>query len=78
MPKGYERLLHDVMTGNQTLFQRAAFVEEGWRLIQPVLDAWAKAPEEPFPNYAAGSMGPPEAKALIAKAAASWYLLSDT
>ena len=39
---GYETLLYDVMIGDQTLFQRADQVEEGWRIVQPVLDAWAK------------------------------------
>jgi glucose-6-phosphate 1-dehydrogenase len=42
------------MAGNTMLFQRAEFVEQGWRLVQPLIDAWNNPPEEPFPNYAAG------------------------
>ena len=38
---GYETLLYDVMTGDQTLFMRADMVEQAWRIVQPVLDAWA-------------------------------------
>jgi glucose-6-phosphate 1-dehydrogenase len=38
---GYETLLYDVMIGDQTLFMRADMVEQGWRIVQPVLDAWA-------------------------------------
>jgi glucose-6-phosphate 1-dehydrogenase len=56
--KGYERLFRDVMLGDQTLFQRAEFVEEGWRMVQPMLEAWQQPPQEAFPNYAAGSTGP--------------------
>jgi glucose-6-phosphate 1-dehydrogenase len=63
---GYEVLLHDAMTGDQTLFMRADMVEHGWRILQPLLDAWA-AQTPDFPNYASGSEGPAEADALIAR-----------
>jgi glucose-6-phosphate 1-dehydrogenase len=63
---GYEILLHDVMVGDQTLFMRADMVEHGWRILQPLLDAWAQ--EKPaFPNYPSGSEGPELADALIAR-----------
>ena len=75
--KGYERLLHDVMTSNQILFQRAAFVEEGWRLVQPLLDAWQQPPEEPFPNYDSGSMGPAAADDLLARSGFTWHSLEE-
>jgi glucose-6-phosphate 1-dehydrogenase len=62
---GYEALLYDVMIGVQTLFMRADMVEAGWRIVQPVLDAWAdEAPR--FPNYASGEAGPQAADKLIA------------
>ncbi len=64
---GYETLLYDVMIGDQTLFQRADQVEEGWRIVQPVLDAWGRSAPGDFPNYTAGSAGPPAADALLAK-----------
>ena len=38
---GYETLLYDVMIGDPTLFMRADMVEDAWRIVQPVLDAWA-------------------------------------
>jgi glucose-6-phosphate 1-dehydrogenase len=63
---GYETLLHDVMIGNQTLFMRADMVEQAWRIVQPVLDAWAAHPGD-FPNYAAGSDGPKAADGLIGR-----------
>ena len=64
---GYETLLYDVMIGDQTLFQRADQVEEGWRIVQPVIDAWAEAKSEDFPNYIAGTAGPASADAMLAK-----------
>ncbi len=75
--KGYERLLHDVMLGNATLFQRAEFVEEGWRMVQPLLDAWAEPPSEPFPNYAAGSTGPAASDALLGNSGREWHSLEQ-
>ncbi|MEO8244647.1 MAG: glucose-6-phosphate dehydrogenase, partial [bacterium] len=63
---GYETLLYDVMTGDQSLFMRADMVDQAWRVVQPVLDAWAAATPE-FPNYASGSAGPKSADRLIAR-----------
>jgi glucose-6-phosphate 1-dehydrogenase len=60
---GYETLLYDVMIGDATLFNRADMVEDAWRVVQPILDAWASGAPEP---YASGSEGPAGADALIA------------
>ena len=62
---GYETLLLDVMIGDQTLFMGAEMIEQGWRIVQPVLDAWSKAKAD-FPNYASGSEGPKAADRLLA------------
>jgi glucose-6-phosphate 1-dehydrogenase len=72
---GYETLLYDVMIGDATLFMRADMVEDGWRIVQPVLDAWAAAPPD-FANYDSGSEGPPEADALIAASGRAWRPLT--
>ena len=61
---GYETLLYDVMIGDPTLFMRADMIEHGWRIVQPVLDAWT-AQKPDFPNYASGSEGPKAADDLI-------------
>jgi glucose-6-phosphate 1-dehydrogenase len=61
---GYETLLLDVMTGDPTLFMRADMVEQAWRIVQPVLDAWS-AEKADFPNYASGSAGPKAADRLL-------------
>ena len=39
----------------------------GWRVVQPVLEAWAKAIPDDFPNYIAGTAGPAAADALLAQ-----------
>ncbi len=75
--KGYERLLRDAMVGDATLFPSAAFVEQGWRLVQPLLDAWQQPPNEPFPNYASGSAGPGAADALLATNGHEWQSLEQ-
>ena len=68
---GYETLLYDVMIGDQTLFMRADMVEQAWRIVQPVLDAWA-AEKADFPNYASGSSGPEAADRLLAESGREW------
>ncbi len=69
---GYETLIYDVMIGDATLFQRADNIEAGWRVVQPVLDAWGGQPPGSFPNYAAGSDGPPCAEELLARDGRAW------
>ena len=64
---GYETLIYDVMTGDQTLFQRADQVEEGWRIVSDVLDYWGKTAQKDFPNYNSGTAGPARADALLAR-----------
>jgi len=69
---GYERLLHDCMTGDATLFQRADMVESGWSIVNPVLDVWKALPPRNFPNYPAGTWGPKEADELIERDGRRW------
>ncbi|TVV75124.1 glucose-6-phosphate dehydrogenase [Sphingomonas solaris] len=68
---GYETLLYDALTGDQTLFQRADMIEAGWAAVQPVLDEWGKAgdPED----YDAGSAGPAAADELLARDGRQWH-----
>jgi glucose-6-phosphate 1-dehydrogenase len=69
---GYERLLHDCMIGDQTLFQRADMVEAGWCVVSPMLDVWKALPPRNFPNYAAGTWGPKEADELLERDGRHW------
>ncbi|MHB2025397.1 MAG: glucose-6-phosphate dehydrogenase [Elusimicrobiota bacterium] len=69
---GYERLLHDVFIGDATLYRRADMVESSWRIIDPILDAWSAQKPSDFPNYPAGSWGPADADALLARDGRVW------
>ncbi len=69
---GYERLLHDAIAGDTTLFHRADMVEASWRIVTPILDVWATLPARDFPNYAAGSWGPAAAAELLQRDGRQW------
>jgi glucose-6-phosphate 1-dehydrogenase len=71
---GYETLLYDAMTGDRTLFKRADMIEAGWALVDPVLRAW-EADMCGLATYEAGSPGPPEADALLARDGRAWRAL---
>ena len=64
---GYETLLYDAMTGDQTLFQRADQVEEAWRVVDGVLAHWGRSAPQDFPDYAGGTAGPVSADLLLAR-----------
>jgi glucose-6-phosphate 1-dehydrogenase len=63
-PDAYERLILDVIRGNQTLFMRRDEIEAAWAWIDPILKAWASASEPPKP-YAAGTWGPSASFSLL-------------
>jgi glucose-6-phosphate 1-dehydrogenase len=58
--EAYERLLHDAMLGDRTLFNRAEGVERLWEISEPLL----KSPP-PAQPYAAGTWGPPDVDDLV-------------
>ncbi|MEO8898606.1 MAG: glucose-6-phosphate dehydrogenase [Candidatus Dormibacter sp.] len=59
-PEAYERLLHDALDGDHTLFIREDEVERGWAVVQPVLDN-----PPPIVPYRAGTWGPKAADELV-------------
>ena len=69
---GYERLLHDCMIGDATLFQRADMVEAGWTIVNPVLDVWKALPPRNFPNYPSGTWGPKESEEMMERDGRRW------
>jgi glucose-6-phosphate 1-dehydrogenase len=69
-PEAYERLIMDAMRGEATLFTRNDEVEAQWRVIDPILQAWARAHGE-VPQYEAGTQGPEEAESLL-RSGDSW------
>ena len=71
-PEAYERLIMDVVRGNQTLFMRRDEVAAAWRFIDPILDYWKESGEVPKP-YQSGTWGPTAAIALIERDRRTWY-----
>jgi glucose-6-phosphate 1-dehydrogenase len=71
LPEAYERLILDAMLGDATLFTRIDEVEEQWSLVDAIVAAWMR--DRPaFPNYAAGTWGPPSADELLARDGRAW------
>ncbi len=68
---GYETLIYDCMMGDATLFRRADDIEAGWRVVQRLVDAWKADPAAPS-IYRAGTAGPEEAEALLARDGRRW------
>ena len=71
-PEAYERLIMDVVRGDQTLFMRRDEVAAAWRFIDPILDHWKESGEGPKP-YQSGTWGPTAAIALIERDHRTWY-----
>ena len=71
-PEAYERLLLDVIRGNQTLFMRRDELEAAWKWVDPIREAWDRSSEPPQP-YTAGTWGPPGSIALIERDGRTWY-----
>ena len=69
-PDAYQRLLLDLMFGNQTLFIRADEAEMAWNILASVMEAWSRDSKVPF--YQAGSWVPEEADALLARDGRRW------
>jgi glucose-6-phosphate 1-dehydrogenase len=68
-PEAYERLLYDVMVGEQTLFTRWDEVENAWKITDAVKSAFKNA--KPL-AYEKGTWGPKEADKLIEKDGRKW------
>jgi glucose-6-phosphate 1-dehydrogenase len=67
----YERLLLEVIKGDQSLFVRRDEVEAAWQWADSIIEAWEASNEAPKP-YAAGSWGPVSSISLIARDDRQW------
>ncbi|HLX08739.1 MAG TPA: glucose-6-phosphate dehydrogenase [Thermoanaerobaculia bacterium] len=75
-PEAYETLLLDVMRGDATPFMRGDQVNEAWKLVMPVLEAWSERDAGDLATYAAGTWGPEAATNLIARDGRVWLVPS--
>ncbi len=71
VPDAYERLIMDVIRGNQTLFMRGDEVEAAWAWTDPIIQGWEERGDKPQ-GYDAGSSGPEDALMLMHKDGRRW------
>jgi glucose-6-phosphate 1-dehydrogenase len=70
----YERLVMDVIRGDQTLFMRGDEVETAWAWIDPIIAAWEETGQPPH-AYDPGSSGPEDALMLLHRDGRRWRAL---
>ncbi len=71
VPDAYERLVMDVIRGNQTLFMRGDEVEAAWAWTDPIIERWEEDGDRPHP-YEPGTTGPEEAQMLMHREGRRW------
>ena len=74
-PEAYERLILDVLLGDPPLFPRHEEVELSWKILDPILEHWAKqdaAGKGKPDTYEAGTWGPKSADAMLARDGRVW------
>ncbi len=65
--EAYERVLGDAMAGDSTLFARQDYVEEAWRIVDPILKA-----DTPIYPYEKDTWGPGEVESIVTPAG-GWH-----
>ena len=71
VPDAYERLIMDVIRGNQTLFMRGDEVEAAWAWTDPIIEGWEARGGRPQ-TYDPGSSGPEDALMLMHRDGRRW------
>jgi len=69
LPDAYERLVMDVIRGDQTLFMRGDEVEAAWAWVDPIIEGWRNARPSP---YDTGSSGPEDSLMLLHRDSRRW------
>jgi glucose-6-phosphate 1-dehydrogenase len=73
-PEAYERLLSDVMNGDNTLFTSWDEVEYSWKFVDTISSQWGES-NLALPSYEAGSYGPKESDELLLRDNRHWWNL---
>ena len=76
IPDAYERLVMDVIRGDQTLFMRGDEVEAAWAWTDPLIAAWEASGKRPR-AYDAGSSGPEDALMMLHREGRRWRELRE-
>jgi glucose-6-phosphate 1-dehydrogenase len=71
-PRAYAWLILDAMAGQQTLFAREDWVDEAWRIVDPLVERLERQHRSQLHVYAAGTWGPPAAAELLALDGRRW------
>ena len=74
-PEAYERLILDVLLGDPPLFPRHEEVELSWKILDPILEHWAKqdaAGRSKPEAYPSGTWGPESAVQMLARDGRTW------
>ncbi len=74
-PDAYERLIMDVIRGDQTLFMRGDEVEAAWAWVDPIVEGWEDARATPA-GYDPGGSGPDDALMLLHRDGRRWRELN--
>lgn len=72
LPEAYERLLQDALEGDAALFIRGDHIEEAWRIVDPLLEAWEGPAAPPLHIYDPGTWGPEAADQFLARDGQAW------
>ena len=75
MPEAYERLIHDCMIGDATLFARYDEVYWSWMFYSPIVHLWEKTPLQKEDFYQAGTMGPLTSDMLLYETGHKWVMV---
>ncbi len=71
VPDAYERLIMDVIRGNQTLFMRGDEVEAAWAWTDPIIASWTAREDVPL-AYDPGTAGPEDALMMMHRDGRRW------
>jgi glucose-6-phosphate 1-dehydrogenase len=72
LPDAYERLLVDALNGDASLFTRSDEIEQAWKLIDPILQAWEVQQTPALHLYAPNTWGPDAGDALLVHDGNTW------
>jgi glucose-6-phosphate 1-dehydrogenase len=76
-PRAYAWLILDAIEGNQTLFAREDWVDEAWRIVDPIVEQFEQQQPDRLHGYAAGSWGPAAAVELMTRGGRRWLHPGD-